>query len=61
MKKLKSFFRLVGLTILIVLALCGVGFLGALFPVNRDQQNKPMTIERKDDVSEEKDEDGIND
>lgn len=35
--------------------------MGALFPVNRDQQNKPMTIERKDEVSEEKDEDGIKD
>jgi hypothetical protein len=61
MKKFKSFFRLVGLTMLVILALCGVGFLGALFPVHRDQQNKPMTIERKDEDSEEKDEVEIKD
>jgi hypothetical protein len=61
MKKLKSFFRLIGLTVLVILALCGVGFLGALFPVNRDQQNKPMTIERKDEVSEDQTDDGIKD
>jgi hypothetical protein len=61
MKKFKSFFRLLGLTFLVILALCGVGFLGALFPVNRDQSNKPITIERKDELGEANVDDGIKD
>ena len=46
---------------MVTLALCGVGFLGALFPVNRDQSNRATTIERKDEVSETNDDDGIKD
>ncbi|HEY0654613.1 MAG TPA: hypothetical protein VGD65_15860 [Chryseosolibacter sp.] len=61
MKKIKSFFRLMGLTILVILAMCGVGFLGALFPINRDQQNKPITVERKDELSDEQNEGGLKD
>jgi hypothetical protein len=52
MKKIKTFLRLVGLTLLVILSLCGVGFLGALFPTNRHYENKPMNVERKDEVSE---------
>jgi hypothetical protein len=53
MKKLKSFLRLVGLTLLVILSLCGVGFLGALFPVRRDYENKAMNVEQKDERGEE--------
>ena len=53
MKKLKTFLRLVGLTMLVILSLCGVGFLGALFPVRRDYENKPMNVEQKDEQGEE--------
>ncbi len=49
MKKIKSILRLAGLTMLVVLALCGMGFLGALFPVRRDYENKPINVERKDE------------
>lgn len=59
MKKLKKILRGAGLAVLIVLAMCGVGFLGALFPINRHQYTKPIQVERKDDL--EKDEnDGEN-
>ena len=53
MKKLKSFLRLIGLTMLILLSLCGIGFLGALFPTKRDFEHKPITVERKDEITEE--------
>jgi hypothetical protein len=53
MKKIKSFLRLLGLTLLVILSLCGVGFLGALFPTNRHFENKPINVERKDETNEE--------
>jgi hypothetical protein len=55
MKKIKGFLRLLGLTVLIILAMCGVGFFGALFP-NRERLDKAVTVERKDDNETEADE-----
>ncbi|HEY0741375.1 MAG TPA: hypothetical protein VGD40_07935 [Chryseosolibacter sp.] len=57
MKNIKSFLRLVGLTMLVILSLCGVGFLGALFPTRRDYENKPMNIEQKDESAQDNGED----
>ena len=57
MKKIKSFLRLVGLTMLIILSLCGVGFFGALFPARRDFENKPINAEQKDETAEDNGED----
>jgi hypothetical protein len=59
MNKLKKALRLIGLTLLIILAMCGVGFLGALFPTNRDQQTKPINVERKDEDRDENDSGGV--
>jgi hypothetical protein len=53
---MKRFFRLSLITILTILAMCGVGFLGALFPSDRRYENRPMNIENKDE-REQDDED----
>jgi hypothetical protein len=55
MKKIKSFLRLLGLTALIILAMCGVGFFGALFNNNRERMDKAVTAERKDEEAHETD------
>ena len=49
MKKIKSLLRLISIGVLIVLAMCGVGFLGALFPNERERMDKRVTTERKEE------------
>jgi len=51
--------RLAGLAILIVLAMTGVGILGALFSNREKYENKPMNIETQDKRNEEDEEDQV--
>jgi hypothetical protein len=54
---MKRFFRISLLTIMIIVAMCGFGFLGALFPSDRRYENRPMNIENKHGQKEDDDED----
>ena len=49
MEKIKKIFRVIVLTLLILLALSGIGIVGALFSMNRDRyRNKEIMIEMVD-------------
>jgi hypothetical protein len=49
MEKLKKIFRIIGLAFLILLALSGIGIVGAFFSSNRERyMNKKDTIEMVD-------------
>ena len=54
MKKLKKIFRIIVLALLILLALSGIGIVGAFFTTNRERYaNKKTTIEMVDKKKKE--------
>jgi hypothetical protein len=56
MKKFKKFLRILGLSILILLACAGIGIVGQFLPRNRESYMNKQTlielVERKDDELE---------